>query len=310
MTSSGDVPVIGIDIGGTKIAVGLVDRDGRVLERARGATPADQGPDSVLDATAALVKGLAGGDQALAVGVASPGTIDNVTGIVTSATDLLLGWVGTAVGEGLAHRLERPVTVENDVNAAGVGEAAFGAGRGRGCVLLVAAGTGIGGALIMDGRLVRGAHGITGELGHTLVPSAATSQRCSCGRTNHLEAAASGPAMVRAAAQQGVCAADARELARRAVAGDIRARKVIADAAAVLGRALGGLVNAIDPDMVLIAGGLAGMGEELWKPLRAAFEAEVLPPAVGLPLGRATLGGDAATVGAALLARRHSGKGI
>lgn len=310
MTGPSDAPVIGIDIGGTKIAVGLVDRDGRILERARGATPADQGPDRVLDAAAALAKGLAGEDRAVAVGVASPGTIDHATGIVTSATDLLLGWAGTAVGEELARRLERPVTVDNDVNAAGIGEAALGAGRRRRCVLLVAAGTGIGGALIMDGRLVRGAHGIAGELGHVLVPSAGTSPRCSCGRTNHLEAAASGPAMVRAAAERGVYAIDAGELARLAVAGHARARKVIVDAASVLGRALGGLVNAVDPDIVLVAGGVAGMGEELWKPLRAAFEAEVLPPAVGLPLRRATLGDDAGTVGAALLARRHTGKGI
>jgi glucokinase len=199
----------------------------------------------------------------------------------------------------MADRLSLPVAVDNDVRAAALGEARYGAAAERGA-LVVAVGTGIGGALIRDGALVPGASGVAGHLGHLPVPQAGP-YRCSCGRFDHLEAVASGPAMVRAARNAGLHVADLPALLVMAEA-DGRAREALEHSASVLGRTLGGLVNLLDPDVVVIGGGVAGAGDLWWEPLRRAFAAEALPPAAPR-LARAALGTRAGLIGAAELAR-------
>jgi glucokinase len=188
---------------------------------------------------------------------------------------------------------------DNDVNAAALGEARHGAGRGLGSLLLVVVGTGLGGAIVHQGRVLRGT---AGEVGH--VPVAGAEVRCSCGRSGHLEAVVAAPGITaayqRAGGQRGV---DVRAMARRAAVGQAEAAAILHAAGTTFGRTLGGLVNTLDPEAVILGGGVMQAGEPLWAPLEAAMRAEVLPSAVGVPLRPAELGVDAGVIGAAELAR-------
>jgi glucokinase len=262
-----------LDIGGTKIAAALVGEDGTVLRRGRVSTPR-AGGGAVLPAAIQLLDGF-GDVPVRAVGVGAPGVIDAETGRVVAATDVLPGWAGTRVREVLADRTGLPVTVVNDVRAMAYGEAQAGAGAGYHRVLHVSVGTGVGGALTTDGRLEHGAHGTAGEMAHLLV-SERGPVPCGCGRRDHLEAAVSGPA--------------------------IDATGDAAHAGAVLGRALAGLLAVLDPDAVVIGGGVAQIGAPFLDAVTAAFRAEALPPLRATPIVPARLGTDAPLVGAALLA--------
>ncbi|SNS63936.1 glucokinase [Actinomadura meyerae] len=267
-----------LDIGGTKIAAALVDAGGTVRSRERVATPRTGGAD-VLAAAARLLEGL-GDAPVRALGVGAPGVIDPETGSVASATEVLPGWAGTPVRDALAERTGLPVTVVNDVRAMAYGEAAAGAGAGFHRVLHVSVGTGVGGALTTGGRLEHGAHGTAGELAHLLVPERGPVP-CGCGRRDHLEAVVSGPAIE--------------------AAGDAP------HAGAVLGRALAGLLAVLDPDAVVVGGGVAQRGAPFLDAVAAAFRAEALPPLRETPIVLAGLGTDAPLVGAALLAKNVQG---
>ncbi|WP_433320611.1 ROK family protein [Micromonospora chersina] len=290
-------PVLGIDIGGTKTAAALVDRGGRVLQRREAPTPARSGPEAVLDAAARLAADLLGA-AAGPVGVGTAGTVDPTTGTIRYATDSLPGWTGTPVADALAARLGRPVRVTNDVNAAALGECWAGAGRDHAHVLLVAVGTGLGGALVRNGRVEAGARGAAGEVGHLPAPGAER-LRCGCGRHGHLEAIASGSGLAAAYAVETGTQVTGRTVADRAAAGDAVARRVVDRAGAALGAALAGLVALLDPDAVLVAGGAAGA---LLPAASAAYAAEVPAGWAGVPLRPAALGADAVLVGAAGLA--------
>lgn len=295
--------VAAVDIGGTKIAAALVDSGGAVVARASCPTPAAEGGPAILDAVAALVAGLGGSPDALGVGTA--GVVDGSEGVVRSATDTLAGWAGTDVRGGLRSRLRMAVTVLNDVHAHGVGEAVQGAGRGHRSVLTVAVGTGIGGALVVDGVVVAGAHLAAGHVGH--VPSGrADGLRCSCGATGHLEAFASGPALAREYARRtGREGPDLREIAVRARSGDATAAAVIAEGGAAVGEVVAGLLNVLDPDVVVVGGGVAEIGDLWWGGLRHACAAGVLPVLAATPVLPAACGGDAPLLGAAVMARRE-----
>ncbi|MFG3603135.1 ROK family protein [Micromonospora chersina] len=290
-------PVLGIDIGGTKTAAALVDRGGRVRERREVPTPARSGPEAVLDAAARLAADLLGA-AAGPVGVGTAGTVDPATGTIRYATDSLPGWTGTPVADALAARLGRPVRVSNDVNAAALGECWAGAGRDRAHVLLVAVGTGLGGAIVRNGRVEAGARGAAGEVGHLPAPGAER-LRCGCGRHGHLEAIASGSGLAAAYAVETGTEVTGRAVADRAAAGDAVARRVVDRAGAALGAALAGLVALLDPDAVLVAGGAAGA---LLPAASAAYAAEVPAGWADVPLRPAALGADAVLVGAARLA--------
>jgi glucokinase len=295
--------VVGIDLGGTKTAVALVDADGSVLDRVSTATPAQDGPEAVLATAARLTEGLVAGapQPVLAVGVGSAGVIDPRTGVVLSATDALPGWTGTRVADLLAGRLRLPVTVDNDVHAHAVGEAWLGAGAGRSSVLVAAAGTGIGGAFVQDGVPLVGSHCAAGHLGHIAVPEA-LGVECPCGRSGHVEAVASGPALHRLYLRLGGdgSVADARQVVSRAVTGtDALAVQAVRTSATALGRVLGGLANVLDPDVVVVGGGLAGAGTLWWDALREGVRGETIPLLAELAVVPAVLGADAALIGAA-----------
>lgn len=291
----------GIDIGGTKTAAALVTADGRVLERRRVATPVHEGPGAILDTAAAAVTGF--GASVAAVGVGSAGVVDSAAGTVLSATDALPGWVGTRLRDGLRRRLgDAPVAVDNDVHAHLVGEAWRGAAVGHRQVLLVAVGTGIGGSMLLDGRVHHGAHHAAGHAGHLPVPAAA-GRPCTCGAHGHAEAVAAGPALLAAYLERGGApvADGLATVSARADDGDQLAAEVLTEGATALGQAVAGLVSMIDPELVVVSGGVSHCGPAWWEPLRATVAKETLPQLAGVSLVRSALGGEAAVIGAARL---------
>ncbi|MEV8181801.1 ROK family protein [Specibacter sp. NPDC078692] len=307
--------VVGVDLGGTKTAAGVVAADGSVLLTEQIPTLNRDGGEAILDATAALIASLieraaAVGAIVEAVGVGSAGVINAAEGTVISATDAIVGWTGTAITAGLTARLGLPSAVVNDVHAHALGEAWHGAGKGASTALMVAFGTGVGGSFVINGQPVLGAHFVGGHVGHFASPLAihgGTALPCSCGHEGHVEAIASGPAIHAAYLRNGGSASlpDTRAVFDSARAGDDLALSVIAIAAAAAGQAVGGLINILDPAVVVVSGGLADAGELWWDAMEAALRAELLAPLAAVPVVRASLGNTAAIVGAASLVLDH-----
>lgn len=297
---------VGVDVGGTKTAAALVDADGQVLSRRSAATPHTGGPDVlrlVADLVADLVDAHAGEAEAAGLGVGCPGVVDTVSGTVVSATDLLPGWAGTRVGDVLGRLTGLPVSVDNDVRAMAFGELKCGAGSEHPDALFLSVGTGIGGAVARGGTLLHGPHASTGEFAHLLQPSPGPIP-CGCGRTDHLEAVASGPAIEAAyAAAVGGDRLPLREVARRMREGDADARAAVTGAARLLGRVIAGLLIAIDADAVVVGGGVAQIGADFLDPFADALRTEATPSLLSIPVLPARLGTDAPLIGAARLAR-------
>jgi len=287
---------VGVDVGGTKIAAGLVGSDGSLLARHTEPTPQDRGAAGVLDAIEHAARTVAAGYEIGALGVGTGGVVDTGRGVIVSATDLLPDWRGTPVGPHLSARLGVPVAVDNDVNALAAGELAD---AGPGTSLYVGIGTGIGGAVVVDGTLRHGSHHTAGGIGHVPVGTDRT-RLCSCGRPGHLEAVASGPGIADAY-RPGL--RDLRVVTAAADDGDARAVATIETAAGILGRAIAGVVNVLDADRVVVGGGVAALGDRLFVPLNAAFATELLPPLADLRVRASTLGADASVLGAAALTR-------
>lgn len=299
-------PGIGIDIGGSTMAAGLVAPDGQVLARAESRTPAREGAERILDMAVELAVRVRGDHHVRALGVGSAGVIRPGTGQVAAATDLISGWAGTdlaAIDDRInADGSAVPLTVVNDVHAHGVGEARAGAGAGRGAVLTVAVGTGLGGAVIQHGLPLVGAHGAAGHFGHVPAP-AAGGLPCSCGMTGHLEAVASGYGLLALYRRHGGDATvqTARELAER-LNKDPLAHRAVVDSATALGEGIGAWVSALDPDVVIMSGGVSRLDDVWWDRLRETVRTTTLPFLRGIEVVPGTLGADAPIVGAALLA--------
>jgi glucokinase len=279
---------LGIDIGGTKIAVGLVNRAGTVVRRAETPTPAALGGAQIVTKALGLARELMEGVPVVAVGVGSAGVIDPITRRVIFATDHLKDWAGTELGLMLESGLGLPVSASNDVHAHAVGEAFVGAGRGHGTVLVAAVGTGIGGAVVINGVVQAGAHGVAGHFGHLPVAEA-EGMLCPCGRVGHVEAISSGTALHAYYLKLGGDPGQEDALASRAVSTSGR----------TLGQALGGLTNVIDPDVIIIAGGMRNAGEPWWSAMEAGLRDTALPILSDVLLVKAELGDDAAIIGAA-----------
>lgn len=303
--------VIGVDLGGTKTAAGVVAQDGSVLLTDQIPTLNRDGGAAILDATADLVRSLIEraatmGANVEAVGVGSAGVINAAEGTVISATDSIMGWTGTPITAGLTQRLGLPSAVVNDVHAHALGEAWLGAAAGTTTSLMVAFGTGVGGSFVLNGQPLLGHHFVGGHVGHFASPHAVfrgTPLPCSCGHVGHVEAIASGPAIHAAYLRSGGSAAlaDTRAVFDAARLGDELALTVIATAAAAAGQAVGGLINILDPAIVVISGGLADAGELWFSAMEQALRVELLAPLASVPVVRASLGNTAAIVGAASL---------
>ncbi len=307
----------GIDVGGTKIAGGVVDDDGTILEKLRVESPATD-PAAIEGAIADLVRQLASRHDVSAVGVGAPGYVDAARATVMFAPNV--AWRDANVKAALEARCELPVVIENDANAAAWGEFRYGAGSDVDDLLLVTLGTGVGGGLVVDGGLYRGGFGVAAEIGHLrLVPGGV---RCGCGRRGCLEQYASGSALVRdvrdlAAGQSTgsdtlleraggrVEDIDGPMITRAAQEGDAFAVGRLAAVGHWLGEGIASLVAVLDPAVVAIGGGLSEAGELLLEPARTTF-AHHLPGGDHRPVAeirKATLGNDAGLVGVADLAR-------
>ncbi|MFI6938488.1 ROK family protein [Streptomyces sp. NPDC050418] len=294
--------------------------DGSIQARHSVPTPAQQGAAAVLDALAIAAEAVraptareAGTGQpslpdtgvvprAEAIGVAAAGVIDPVSGTVTSATDTLRGWAGTALADELSSRTGLPVACDNDVRAAAYTELTHLDER-SGSLVYAAVGTGVGGAVAAAGHMLHGAAGIAGHLGHLPVPEAA-GLPCTCGAEGHLEAIAAGPAIAaRYARVTGTAVGPLQRVASYAAHGDPHAVSAITFGARAVGRALGGLANAFGPELVVVTGGVTRIGDLYWNALCEAFAGELMPPIRDLRISPPRVGHDAAVLGAASLTR-------
>lgn len=308
------VPVIGIDLGGTKIAGALVSPQGQPGQRFRVDTPSANGGRAVAQAVIDLVGQIrATSGHASAIGIGSAGVVDVEGRSIVSATDAIPGWAGTPLADLVEAATGLPVRVINDVHAHALGEFWMGAGRGAESVLMVACGTGVGGALVsrlVEGGVWRGVHGLGGHFGHIPV-NATTRRRCSCGRPEaHLESFASGPGLYEWYLERGGSpqVGGARELESRALAyfysegDDALAAAVYRDSGRVLGQVLSGLVNSLDPEIVIVGGGLANAGSLWWDPLREGYALGLMDLVREVPLLKPQLESNSAIIGAARMA--------
>ena len=291
---------LGIDIGGTKIAAGFVTGAGRVMLSDRRPTPLTGGA-AILETAMALARTLqeAAPEPLTAIGVGTGGQVDTDRGVIVSATDLLPGWAGTDVRAAFEQAFGLPCSVDNDVNALAVGEARFGAGRGLPTVLYLALGTGVGGALLLNGCVHHGATWTGGEFGHLLLTTDETAPR------KTLEDWASGPGLLRTYRE---LTGAGPEVTGEAVAAEATcdpdgpAARAVTRTGECLGFGLAGLANALDPDLIVVGGGLSALGDALLDPARRLLRRYALPGPARCPVVLAALGADAAIVGAAALA--------
>jgi len=302
------LPTVGVDIGGSKIGVGLIDHDGRIVSHQQTPTPALEGAEAILSAARTTIRNVVGRRPIGAVGIGAAGVI-GPPGIVVAATGLLTGWAGTDIVGGIRHELRSdgidcPVVAVNDVHAHGAGEASWGAGAGKDLVLLIAVGTGLGGAVIHRGLPLIGANGASGHLGHIRCPEA-VGLPCSCGAIGHLEAVASGYGLVQLYHHLGgdKSISSAHELSRRVLT-DETAFTALSRSAAALGAAIGDLINIVDPDLVVISGSVSQAGSMWWRELRIAAAETCLNVTTDTPIVPAMLGEHAGVIGAATLAAR------
>lgn len=319
--------VLAVDIGGTKINAAMVSLPGAQLGTVHTTpTPAARGAQAVVQAALSVAREALESDRAdhaptgdgsdaaplVAVGIASAGVIDADKGVVTAATSALPGWPGTDLAGAFGDAFGVPARALNDVHAHGLGEYSFGAGQGRDALLLVAIGTGIGGAIIAHSRVLTGAGGAAGHVGHVSVSGVpgASELTCSCGRVGHLEGFASGPGIAAELTRRGVAADSTREVAAIANdpshGGSRAALGVLMDAGFATGRAIGGLLNVLDPGLVAITGGVSSAdgaaGNAWWGALVEGVEHDAMDAVAHTPIVVARAGNYAALLGAAAFA--------
>ena len=289
----------GIDLGGTKIEIVALDREGAVRLRRRVATPGTYG--ATIEAIAGLVReaeretGVRG-----SLGVGIPGSLSPATGLVRNANTQALN--GQPLDRDLAAAIGREVRVTNDANCLAMSEAADGAGAGYRTVFAVIMGTGCGGGIVSSGRLLDGPNGTAGEWGHTPLPWMRPAEfpgpRCWCGRLGCLETFLSGPGL--AADCDGPGARHAGEIPARAAAGDAKAAAALARHADRLARALGLIANILDPDVIVLGGGLSNM-QHLYAEVPPLMARHVLGDVARTPIVQAKHGDSSGVFGAARL---------
>ena len=305
---------IGIDLGGTNIAVGVVDAQGARAAVRTAPTRAQRGPEALLDDIARCVEhcldeaGILPTDCA-GLGIGCPGSCDSEAGLVRRAPNL--NWTDVPVCRLLRERLGLPVALANDADCAALGEVAYGAARGRSSALLITLGTGVGGGFVIDGNIYSGYRGLGGEFGHVCIAPGGV--RCGCGQDGCWEAYASATALVRQAREAAALhpdsllnalpALDGKAVYAAAREGDETAHAVTAQYARYVALGLTNLINALAPEVVLLGGGVAGAGDALLAPVRSFVQERFFhkDPALLPEIAAAALGGDAGIYGAAAL---------
>jgi len=316
---------IGVDLGGTRIKAGAVDRDGRVVARVTIDTEADGGPDHVIDRIVAVIEELLDTPAVskapmVGVGIGAPGALSQSRGVVISPPNLP-GWREVAIATKVGTRVKLPILLENDANCAAVGESLAGAGRGIRDLVMFTLGTGVGSGIILEGRLLRGHFESAGELGHTIVQP--DGRACLCGQRGCLEAYASAGHIarrVREAMEAGETSSLADTLAERgeidaqdvaaASEHDVLAGRIWDDACRYLAIACVNAQHAMNPQRVILGGGMSAAGDRLLTPVREHFNRLTWPGVNDRPeIVLASLGDDAGLIGAAAVMLSKAGTG-
>ena len=307
--------VLAIDIGGTKLAAGIVDSEGRILARGEVPTLAKEGLEPVLGRIVGLARDLLSRPEVSDVrvdriGVGCAGPVDLKAGLVFNPPNLP-GWVRVPLTERIQQALGLPVVLENDANAAALGEFRYGAGRGARSIVYLTVSTGIGGGIILDGKVWHGLKDAAGEIGHmTVCPDGPL---CGCGNRGCLEAMSSGTSIARRAREMlaagrqtelsQVASPTSSDVVRLARKGDPVASEIWDQAVRYLGIGVAAVITILAPERVIIGGGVTRAGDFLFEPLREHVRQRVkLVPVESVPILPATLGPDVGILGAAAVA--------
>jgi glucokinase len=304
---------IGVDLGGTKMAVGVVDSEQQIHFQGKEPSIGLSEDELVEDLARELQEARAARPDVVAAGLGIPATIDHARGLAIHAVNLTI--TDVPIRDVMKERLGLPVFVDNDANVAALAEHLYGAGRGADDVVMLTVGTGIGGGLVLGGEVYRGSTGAAAELGHIVIVEDGLPCQGNCPNHGCVETYASGTAIARegrAAAEREPDSALGKALAQGpivgktvtqlAIRGDALAAEVVANAGRHLGVALASLANIFDPDVFVIGGGVSAVGELLLEPARHELRARALPPQNKTPVKLAELGPDAGMIGAAAMA--------
>jgi len=319
-TKNSELPILALDVGGTKILTAIISNEGQVMAREYCLTLADEGPEAVINRIFSAIDHLLNQrgmnlPQLYGISIAAAGAIDSEKGLITSSPHLP-GWHDVPFRDIAKEKYKVNTFLINEASAAALGEHQFGVGQGVNNLILLTVGTGIGGGIIINGRLYSGVSGSAGEIGHMVVD--VNGPRCSCGNTGCLEALVSGTAVAKEAIKhirQGDRSSlteivrgkieniTAEKVSIAAQGGDSLASEVILRAATYLGVGMVNLVNIFNPEMIIIGGGMAKMGELLLNPARQVLRERAFQlPALAVQIVPAQLGDDAGVLGAAVFA--------
>ena len=290
---------IGVDLGGTKILAGIVDRDGKVVRRHERPTPQDSQEHVVAELEAAVAELL--DDSVAAVGFGAPSPIDQARGVVVRCVNVPLE--NAPLRDRMRERFGVAVGLDNDANAAAIGEWRAGAGRGEGDLVMLTLGTGVGGGVVSGGKPFRGRNGAGAELGHVVIVHDGRPCQGACTGHGHLEAYVSGTAATAAAQEAFGPSADAHRLVRLANEGDATAKELLEEVGRHLGSGIGSFVNIFGPQLVVLGGGFGVAAYDyLREPAEEVLRREALEPMrSGVRLAKAELGTAAGLIGAAFV---------
>jgi glucokinase len=313
-------PVVAVDFGGTNIRSAFFPAESiQPIKQIKIKTKAEEGPEAVINRMVGAIEEVAPTQrEGLRIGIASPGPLDPFRGIILSTANLP-GWESIPLAEQISTRMHCPVVINNDANLAALGEWKHGAGRGVNDLIYLTISTGIGGGVITQGRMLLGARGLAGELGHMRVTQ--DGPMCGCGQRGHIEAIASGTSIARIVRNR-INAGEASILTDMiedleelesvnigiaAQEGDALAISAIENAGKAIGSHIASLVHAFNPDRIIIGGGVSQLGDLLFTPIRKTLTEEIIHPAYlqDLKVVPAELGDDAGLIGAMVLARQH-----
>jgi len=307
---------VGVDVGGTRIAAGLVDRKGRTIKEARTLTPVAAGPFGIVDTVIDLITDVSAGahpSEIAGVGIGLPAQIDFLKQTVEFCTNLPLA--GVDVRSLIMSRVRHPVTIDNDGNCAGIGESRFGAAKRVRDFVMITLGTGVGGALFLGGEPYRGSRGLAAEIGHMVIRL--DGPPCPCGGRGHIESFLGRPAIavrgreaaeayaahaIRAEAGGDAANVTAESVINAALKGDEIARTILLEAGEILGEALVGIVNLLNPKLIVVGGGIGESCDFLVRRAAEVIDEKALAGRRDLHVVQAELGNEAGVLGAAALA--------
>ncbi len=318
MNSPVDKPILGVDIGGTKVAVGLVDAQGKILAQTRKPMPAHGTPEAGFEAVTAAIDSLVSGklDDISSIGICAPGPLDPNSGVVLNPPNLPC-WRDFPLADKIRAKYGVPVEVDNDANAAALAEARWGVARGFRYVFYATIGTGIGTGIVLDGTIYHGNTGSAGEGGHVSIDY--RGPVCNCGKRGCIEILASGTAIgakaraklqaetsrqsaIRDLADGDVASVTSEMVGRACQAGDLLAREILQETAEVLTPWLGNIIDLLDPDVLVMGGGVAAMLQPFFEEIKNCLPQWCVNPfASKIPLLMAHYGADAGIAGGAAL---------